>query len=83
MSTGMRELTKTEREARAAIDAMNEDELFCLGDYTTNYGGSSTRATLANDFCDENNIGVGDEVRQFIHLETGALVIVPATKNNE
>ncbi|QLD84622.1 hypothetical protein HWV23_02755 [Natronomonas halophila] len=78
MGTRGSELTQTERRAREAMDAMQEDQLWKLGEYKMNYAGSSTRVTAASEFCDRNGLEVGDDVDQYLHAESGALVIVPS-----
>lgn len=80
---GQTELTKSERRAREAIDGMKNDQIWKLGEYKTNVTGGSLRASLAGQFCDRNGVQKGDTLAAYMHSETGALVLLPITSNEE
>lgn len=77
MSSRMGELTKTERRAREAVDAMSNDDIWKLGDYSTSQSGGSIRITAASQFCDRHQMGPGEDVIAFMHSGSGALIILP------
>jgi hypothetical protein len=56
---------------------MDDDDLLRLGEYATSDAGSSTRVVAASEFCEFNDIDIGDELTAYLHAGTGALVLVP------
>jgi len=83
MSIGGSELTETEHRARKALDAMGDNALWQLGEYSMGYAGRSYRISVASEFCDEHDVDRGDHLTAYLHSDTGALILLPAPSQDK
>jgi len=65
------------------IKKRSDDSLMHVGNYTTDAAGGSKRAVLAAEFAKYHSLSRGRELTQFFDPATGALVIVPESKDDE
>lgn len=70
--------TESEQRARMAVGAHQDGETWRLRTYCTSVSGGSIRVTAASEFCDLNDVDVGDEIIAYLDQQTGALVLLPA-----